>query len=59
VVGMALLIQLQTSAALPAAQGTRLPGQEELLAWIGAGELSGSLVVGALVAVMVWGRGMP
>jgi nickel/cobalt exporter len=57
VVGMVLLIQLLTSAALPAAQGTRLPGQEELLARIGAGKLSGSLVVGALVAVMVWGAG--
>ena len=54
---MVLLSQLLTAAALPAARGTTLPGQEELLAMLRAGELSVPLVVTALVAVMVWGAG--
>jgi nickel/cobalt transporter (NicO) family protein len=57
VAGMALLIQLLTDAALPSVRGTKLPGQEDLLAMLRAGELSVPLVVGALVAVMVWGAG--
>jgi nickel/cobalt exporter len=57
VAGMALLIQLLTDAALPSVRGTKLPGQEDLLAMLWAGELSMPLVVGALVAVMVWGAG--
>jgi nickel/cobalt exporter len=56
-VGMVLLIQLLTDAALPAVRGAKLPGQEDLLAMLQAGELSVPLVVGALVAVMVWGAG--
>jgi nickel/cobalt exporter len=55
--GMVLLSQLMTDAALPVARGTQLPGQEDLLAMLRAGELSVPLVVGALVAVMVWGAG--
>jgi ABC-type nickel/cobalt efflux system permease component RcnA len=54
---MVLLSQLLTDSALPAARGTKLPGQEDLLAMLRAGELSVPLVVGALVAVMVWGAG--
>jgi ABC-type nickel/cobalt efflux system permease component RcnA len=57
VAGMLLLIQLLTDAALPAARGAMLPGQEDLLAMLREGELSVPLVVGALVAVMVWGAG--
>ena len=55
--GMVLLIQLLTDAALPSIRGTRLPGQEDLLAMLRAGELSVPLVIGALLAVMVWGAG--
>ena len=55
--GMVLLIQLLTDAALPSTRGTRLPGQEELLTMLRAGELSVPLVIGALLAVMVWGAG--
>ena len=55
--GMVLLSQLLTDAALPAARGINLPGQEDLLAMLRADELSVPLVVGALVAVMVWGAG--
>jgi nickel/cobalt exporter len=57
VAGMVLLIQLLTDAALPAVRGAKLPGQEDLLAMLQAGELSVPLVVGTLVAVMVWGAG--
>ena len=57
VAGMVLLLQLLTDAALPSARGTRLPGQEDLLAMLRAGELSVPLVIGALLAVMVWGAG--
>ena len=57
VAGMVLLLQLLTDAALPSARGTRLPGQEDLLAMLRAGELSVPLVMGALLAVMVWGAG--
>jgi nickel/cobalt exporter len=57
VVGMVLLIQILTDAALPTVLGAKLPGQEDLLAMLRAGELSVPLVVGALVAVMVWGAG--
>ena len=57
VAGMVLLIQLLTDAALPSTRGTRLPGQEDLLAMLRAGELSVALVMGALLAVMVWGAG--
>jgi ABC-type nickel/cobalt efflux system permease component RcnA len=55
--GLVLLSQLLTDAALPAARGINLPGQEDLLAMLRAGELSVPLVVGALVAVTVWGAG--
>jgi ABC-type nickel/cobalt efflux system permease component RcnA len=57
VAGMVLLSQLLPDAALPAARGAQLPGQEDLLAMLRAGELSVPLVVGALFAVMVWGAG--
>jgi nickel/cobalt exporter len=57
VVGIVLLLQLLTDAALPSARGTRLPGQEDLLAMLRAGELSVPPVIGALLAVMVWGAG--
>jgi hypothetical protein len=57
VAGTVRLIQLLTVAALPTARGPRLPGQEDLLAMLRAGELSVPLVVGALLAVMVWGAG--
>jgi nickel/cobalt transporter (NicO) family protein len=57
VAGTLLLIQLLTDAALPAARGATLPGQEDLLAMLRAGELSAPLVVGAVVAVMIWGAG--
>jgi nickel/cobalt transporter (NicO) family protein len=56
-VGIVLLLQLLTDAALPSARGTRLPGQEDLLAMLRAGELSVPLVIGALLAVMIWGAG--
>jgi nickel/cobalt exporter len=55
--GMVLWIQLLTDAAPPAVRGAKLPGQEDLLTMLRAGELSVPLVVGALVAVMVWGAG--
>jgi nickel/cobalt transporter (NicO) family protein len=57
VAGMLLLIQLLTNAALPAARGATPPGQEDLLAVLRVGEISVPLVVGALLAVMVWGAG--
>jgi nickel/cobalt exporter len=57
VAGVVLLIQLLTDAALPSTRGTRLLGQEDLLAMLRAGELSVPLVMGALLAVMVWGAG--
>jgi nickel/cobalt transporter (NicO) family protein len=57
VAGMVLLFQLLTDAALPFARETRLPGQEDLLAMLRVSELSVPLVVGALLAVMVWGAG--
>ena len=41
----------------PSARGAKLPGQEELLAMLRASELSVPLVMGALLAVMVWGAG--
>ncbi|MGH8065531.1 MAG: HupE/UreJ family protein [Candidatus Entotheonellia bacterium] len=57
VAGMVLLMQLLTDGALPSARGAKLPGQEALLAMLQAHELSMPLVVGALLAVMVWGAG--
>jgi ABC-type nickel/cobalt efflux system permease component RcnA len=57
VAGTVLLLQLLTDAALPSGRGAKLPGQEDLLAVLLAGELSRPVVVGALVAVMVWGAG--
>jgi ABC-type nickel/cobalt efflux system permease component RcnA len=54
---MLLLIQLLTNAALPAARGATPPGQEDLLAVLRVGEISVPRVVGALLAVMVWGAG--
>jgi nickel/cobalt exporter len=57
VAAMVLLIQLLTDAPLPAGRGVKLPGQEDLLAMLRAGELNMPLVVGALVGVMVWGAG--
>jgi ABC-type nickel/cobalt efflux system permease component RcnA len=54
---MVLLSQLLTDAALLAGRGTRLLGQEDLLAILRAGEVNVPLVIGALVAVMVWGAG--
>jgi nickel/cobalt exporter len=57
VAGMVLLLELLTDAALPSARGTRLPGQDDLLAMLRAGELTVPLVIGALLAVMVWGAG--
>jgi ABC-type nickel/cobalt efflux system permease component RcnA len=55
--GVVLLGQFLTVAALPTARGTRLPGQEDLLAMLRAGELDVTFVVGALLAEMVWGAG--
>jgi nickel/cobalt transporter (NicO) family protein len=55
--GMVFLMQVLTDAALPAARGARLPGQEDLLAMLRTGELSAALVITALGAVMVWGAG--
>jgi ABC-type nickel/cobalt efflux system permease component RcnA len=57
VVGILLLIQLLTDAALPSVRGAQLPRQEDLLALLRADELSVALVVGALLVVMVWGAG--
>jgi nickel/cobalt transporter (NicO) family protein len=57
VAGTVLLLQLLTDAALPSGRGVKLPEQEDLLAMLRASELSVPLVVGALVAVMVWGAG--
>jgi nickel/cobalt transporter (NicO) family protein len=57
VVGIVLLLQLLTDAALPSARGTRLPGQEDLLAMLRAGEFSVPPVIGALLAVTIWGAG--
>jgi nickel/cobalt transporter (NicO) family protein len=57
VVGLVLLGQLLTDAALPAARGTKLPGHEDVLAMLRAGELSVPLVGGALFAVVIWGAG--
>jgi nickel/cobalt exporter len=57
VAGMVLLLELLTDAALPSARGTRLPGQEDLLAMLRAGEPSVPLVMAALLAVTVWGAG--
>jgi ABC-type nickel/cobalt efflux system permease component RcnA len=54
---MVLLIQLLTDAGLPAVRGAKLPGQEDLLAMLRARDLSGPLVLGALMAVMIWGAG--
>jgi hypothetical protein len=53
VVGIVLLLQLLTDAALPSARGTRLPGQEDLLPMLRAGELSVPPVIGALLAVTI------
>jgi nickel/cobalt exporter len=57
VTGMVLSMQLLTATALPAARGTWMPGQEDVLSMLRAGELSLPLVIGTLVAVMVWGAG--
>jgi nickel/cobalt transporter (NicO) family protein len=57
VAGTVLLLQLLTDAALPLAREAKLPGQEDLLAMLRASELSMPVVVGALVAVTVWGAG--
>jgi nickel/cobalt transporter (NicO) family protein len=57
VAGMVLLLERLTDAALPSARGTRLPGQEDLLAMLRAGEPSVPLVMAALLAVTVWGAG--
>jgi ABC-type nickel/cobalt efflux system permease component RcnA len=56
-VGTVLLSQLLTNAALPAARGTKLPGQEDVLAMIRAGELSVPFIGAALLAVVIWGAG--
>ena len=55
--GLVLWGQFLTAAALPSARGAKLPGQEELLATLQVSELSVPLVIGALLAVMVWGAG--
>jgi nickel/cobalt exporter len=57
VLGLVLLIQLLSDAAMPSIRGAKLAGEEDLLAMLRASELSVPLVIGALLAVMVWGAG--
>jgi len=56
-VGMVLLIQLYTGTGPLSARAAWMPGQEDLLAMLGSGDLSASLIAATLLAAMVWGAG--
>jgi ABC-type nickel/cobalt efflux system permease component RcnA len=53
--GMVLLIHLYTSTGPLSARAARIPGQEDLLAMLRAGDLGASLIAGTLLAAMIWG----
>jgi ABC-type nickel/cobalt efflux system permease component RcnA/hydrogenase/urease accessory protein HupE len=56
-VGMVLLIQLYTGTGPLSARAAWMPRQEDLLAMLGSGDLSASLIAATLLAAMVWGAG--
>jgi ABC-type nickel/cobalt efflux system permease component RcnA/hydrogenase/urease accessory protein HupE len=55
--GIILLIQLVTGAPSPGGFSAWMPGQEDLLGKLRSEELTLVLVVGTLLAAMVWGAG--
>ena len=57
VAGVLLLGSVLAGPGLQSVRAARLPGQEELMAVVKAGQLSATMVLGALFASFVWGAG--
>jgi nickel/cobalt exporter len=57
VAGVAMLFGARSVANIPAVRGVGLPSQEYLVAMVTAPELSVLVVVGALLAAVMWGAG--
>ena len=55
--GLVLLFQFATGRTLSVTHGVGLPGEHELVAMLRTGQLTVPVVVGAIIAALMWGAG--